>query len=347
MALAPAPRNGSNGARAASQQVTTWDDALGEYLLHLKATRAPKTARFYETQLRQLALWCEDENIPFLGFGKRHLDRFLVFRQEAGKSPTTLKHDAVACKAFFRWCARNDLIDRSPLAEYQVRNAPEPAKHMPSDEEIVGLLKAVRDHFSTSTNPAMRFFPAARRTFHRERDHALLLGLVDTACRIGEMLSLKLGDVDRSQRQVLIRQAKGRKPRTLPVSPEWLQALEGWLKVRERLMQGAEEDEGYLFVSEYGGRMDESSFLKSVKRAAAWAGLPDTITLHSLRRYSLNRLAKHNLLGAQQIAGHRNPQTTLLYTRLDADFVRDVHEGTGVVKNLLASNREKRRKKLV
>src|SRR5579862_4103469 len=104
---------------------TTWNEAVREYLLHVQAMHAPKTVQFYNIQLRQLLLWTDENHVRFDEFGKRHLDRYLVSRQQQGKAPGTLKHDAVAAKAFFRWCARNDLIDRSPLAEYQVRNAPE------------------------------------------------------------------------------------------------------------------------------------------------------------------------------------------------------------------------------
>lgn len=326
----------------------TWDEAVREYLLSVQATRAPKTARFYDIQLRQLVLWAHENDVAFDSFGKRHLDRYLIHRQEKGLSPGTLKHDAVAAKAFFRWCARNDLIDRSPLGEYQVRNTPAPARYMPSDAEILTLLQTLKDHWNLAKNPDMRFFPPHKRAFHRDRNYAILLGLLDTACRIGEMLNLKMDDVRFGERHILVRVSKSQQPRTLPVSPEWLEALDVWLKVRERVMEAvpAEEDEGWVFISEYGTRMDESIFLKAVKRLVRLAGLSEGITLHSLRRYSLNRLAKTNLLAAQQIAGHKKTETTLLYTKLDADFVRDVHMQASIVKGIVTSKRPSRKKLL-
>jgi glutamate synthase (NADPH) small chain len=55
-----------------------------------------------------------------------------------------------------------------------------------------------------------------------------------------------------------------------------------------------------------------------------------------------------NLLATQQIAGHKETRTTLLYTQLDPDFVRGVHEAVGVVRGVLENRREaKRRKRLV
>ena len=103
-----------------------------------------------------------------------------------------------------------------------------------------------------------------------------------------------------------------------------------------------------MFISEFGGRLDESRFLKALKRITTWAKISEHITLHSLSRYSLNRLAKVNLLATQQIAGHKDTRTTLLYTKLDPDFLRSVHTNVGVVRDILGNKRvAKQRKRLV
>jgi len=47
----------------------TWDVALREFLLHLKATRADKTRRYYDVQLRGLITWANANDISFLQFG--------------------------------------------------------------------------------------------------------------------------------------------------------------------------------------------------------------------------------------------------------------------------------------
>lgn len=107
-------------------------------------------------------------------------------------------------------------------------------------------------------------------------------------------------------------------------------------------MAGQKSDEGWLFITEYGTRMDEGRFLKVLKNMLVWVGLTDQITSHSLQRYSLNRLAKFNLLAAQQIAGHKDTKMTLIYTKLDPDFIQEAHASVAVVKNILGSKREER-----
>jgi site-specific recombinase XerD len=339
----------SNPRRLDTFSYVTWDESLQEFFLHNEATRAKQTLRFYKVQLGQLVQWAKANDIPFDGFTKRHLDRYLVDRSRGGKAQSTLHHDAVAAKAFYRWCSRNDLIDRSPLADYQVRKAPRPPKHMPTDDEVRTLLRSIPDHWNVEKNKDIQFVSPTKRIFHRDRTYAIVLGLLDTACRIGEMLNLKVDDYQAGSRQILIRESKGREPRALPVSPEWAEALTVWVKLRRKVMSNVpkDQDEGWLFVSETGTRVMDARILRSVKSLFAWSGVESRITLHSLRRYSLNRLAKVNLLAAQTIAGHKETKTTLLYTQLDPDFVRDIHAAVGVARNVVQSKRTERRRRLL
>ena len=75
----------------------TWNEAFREFSLYLQATRAKKTQRYYEVQVGGLIRWATRENVPFAGFGKRHMDRFLILRAEDGCAPTTIHHKDVPC----------------------------------------------------------------------------------------------------------------------------------------------------------------------------------------------------------------------------------------------------------
>lgn len=326
----------------------TWDEAYRDFILHKKATRAQKTVRFYDVQLRQLIHWADSERIPFEKFGKRHLDQYLAHRLET-VSRTTVRHDGVAAKAFYKWCAQNDLLLRSPLMDVQVRNAPTPSKYLPSEEEIKDLLQAVGEYWDPKKNPDVRFIPHARRFIHRERNYAILLLLLDTAARIGELVNLKVDDLNIKDRQIVIRESKGREPRTLPISPSFLEALESWTKIRRRMASNMKEgeDDGWLFLSEFGGRMDESRISKAFKAIVRWRKLPEEMTLHTLRHFALTQYAKHNLPFAQKIAGHKDPKTTMIYVHLSADYVREQHKEVDIIKGVLTGRRSAAKRKKV
>jgi len=120
----------------------TWNEAISEFLTWQEGHRAEKTVRFYRVQLRQLTKWADENRVGFKQFGKRDKDRYLAERIKT-VGCNTLSHDGVAAKTFFKWCARYDLIERSPLAEYEVRRLPRPPKYMPTEEDLSTLLKAL------------------------------------------------------------------------------------------------------------------------------------------------------------------------------------------------------------
>lgn len=327
----------------------TWNDALQEFLLHLEATRAKQTVRFYRVQLGQLVLWATENDVPFASFGKRHLDRYLVYRQEKGTAPTTLHSDAVCAKAFFRWCQKYDLIERSLLSEYQVRKAPKPFKYVPSSEDVAKLVQALRDYYDPDKNPPIKNVHPMKRAFHREKNRAIVIGLLDSACRIGELLALDMADLRLPDREVTFRVTKGREPRTVPVSASWCREVEAWVKVRDKVMRDVPpgSDPGTVFISETGGTVDYNDFCRAFRAVAKFAGLPKELTLHALRHYSLTAMARTEnggLAATQRIAGHKDPKTTAIYVHLSAGDLRDVHGRADVVGAILVPKREKRKR---
>lgn len=69
---------------------------------------------------------------------------------------------------------------------------------------------------------------------------------------------------------------------------------------------------------------------------------------HSQRRFSINDMAKDgDLLFAQEMAGHRDPKTTRIYTKLNSDFLRGKQEKVGVLRKVLVSTRAAPKKRLV
>jgi len=329
-------------------QTLSWGDALAEYVLHLSATRAEKTVRFDRVQVTQLIRWAESEGIALQDFGKRHMDRYTVHRREQGKARMTLRHDGVCAKKFLAWCHKNDLIEVDRLAGYEVHNAPKPPRHMPSAEEVAAFLEALPHYWNPDRNPGVREMPPAARQFHRERNVAIFLGLLDNGARIGEMLSLKVSDYVPAERKAVFRHTKGKEQRAVPVSPEWAEALASWLKVRARVMRDVppEEDAGWLFISDNGGPIDPLAFIKTLHRITGWAGLPKLI-LHDFRRFSINAHVKDNPMQTQYMVGHKDPKTTYGYTKLGVEDIRKTQERAGLLRSVMSAKKSEKRKRLV
>ena len=133
----------------------------------------------------------------------------------------------------------------------------------------------------------------------------------------------------------------------MPISATTIEAARAWEKVRERVIRGADEDSGSLFISVFGTRIEESKFGKSVCRYVKFAGLSKHITLHSLRRFYLNWVVKNRPLAAKEITGHKDLNTTMLYTKIDADYVRQVHAEADALGSVINSKRKPALKRTV
>jgi integrase/recombinase XerD len=327
----------------------TWQEALRGFLIHDNASDfSEKTCAFHRTQLTAFIAWASSQGLSLDGVGKRHIDEYLNFRRLAGRAPKTRYHDASCVRTFIKWCVRNDLLDRNFMVDYEIQAPPRTPMYMPTTDDMTLLLKVALDFWDTSRNADVKHVGVSKRSFHRDRNFAILLMLLDTACCIGEVLSFQVEDYQPGAGQITVTKSKGRKARVLPVTPECAAAVCDWLRIRTRIMKQVPkgEDEGWLFISESGRRIDNSSFCKVLHRYCTRAGLSDRITLHSLRRFSINRLVKINPRAAQYIAGHEDMKTTELYAKIDAEHLREVQQQAGVLKSILTSKRAEKKKRL-
>lgn len=151
------------------------------------------------------------------------------------------------------------------------------------------------------------------------RNRLMLLLAYEGALRRGELVALTLTDLDVAYRQIKIRAeiAKNGSGRVVFYSAPTAQLLSQYLPHRRtvNLQPGA------LFLSEshhnYAGALSPVMWSKIVAGIAARAEVPE-FTPHTLRHLRLTHMARAGL-DLHEIAlyaGHRNPQTTLIYIHL-------------------------------
>jgi site-specific recombinase XerD len=151
------------------------------------------------------------------------------------------------------------------------------------------------------------------------RDRALILLLLHTGMRIGELLQLKMTDIILSERKILLFIGeKNLHGRTVYYSREAERVLNRWLAIRN-------QDSDYLF---YGNRGRELSYVGAwmiMKKAVSKAGLEHKgYSLHSLRHtFATNMLnAGLRLEVLQKLLGHLTIDVTLRYARI-SDVTRE------------------------
>jgi integrase/recombinase XerD len=149
--------------------------------------------------------------------------------------------------------------------------------------------------------------------------------------RAGEVVRLKVKHIDSAQKIIRIEQSKSRKDRNVMLSPEMLDLLRQWWKVRpSRYDAGAPVQERWLFPGSKGRRAGQPITPRHLNRlfheAAEAAGIKKSVTLHALRHSFATHLLERgtDIRIIQALLGHDKLETTARYTRVATGMIANV-----------------------
>jgi integrase/recombinase XerD len=161
------------------------------------------------------------------------------------------------------------------------------------------------------------------------RDQALLHVLYATGCRASEATSLRTTSIV-AEHRLLRAFGKGNKERLVPIGDRALMLLLDYRDdVRPVLRARARRDPGdTLFLSRTGRPLDRVRVWQIVKAACAAAGLSVACSPHALRHSFATHLVAGgaDLRSVQEMLGHASLATTQVYTHVDHERLRAVHE---------------------
>jgi integrase/recombinase XerD len=160
------------------------------------------------------------------------------------------------------------------------------------------------------------------------RNRAILDTLYATGCRVGEIVGLEVGGLLDEHDFVRVR-GKGDKERLVPLSPRARAAIDRYLaEVRPALAARGARRTAALFLSRTGRPLDRVRIWQIVRRAADRVGLRVACSPHALRHSFATHLVSGgaDLRAVQELLGHASLATTQVYTHVDRDRLRSVHE---------------------
>ncbi len=145
------------------------------------------------------------------------------------------------------------------------------------------------------------------------RYQVFFLTLYSMGFRLGEGISLQVGDIDSQLMQVHVRNAKGGKDRLVPLPKRTLLALRYYWQTHRHPL--------YLFPgkdSKPDSLMDKGGIQKALKKVIAECNIHKSISPHNLRHSYATHLLEQglDLRSVQSLLGHNSLNTTARYTRL-------------------------------
>jgi len=241
--------------------------------------------------------------VSFLSFVKRSgksdleeitrsdLEGWIEHEQDRGLKPLTVELRLRLIKAFFRYLIERDVIRPDVLSKRMRIKVPDPLPRAMDPDDVARLVSVIEP----------------------VRDRAMILVLLRTGMRVGELLNTLVEDVNFNERRIEIYEAsKNRVGRVVYLSDDALGALKAWFKKRQA-------HKPYVFYSKSRPNIAYPAvrriFMKYLERAEL---SNKGYTLHCLRHTCASELlnAGMGLECVQQLLGHSCIEITRRYARL-------------------------------
>jgi site-specific recombinase XerD len=142
--------------------------------------------------------------------------------------------------------------------------------------------------------------------------------------RIGEVVRLRVGDIDSSQNIIRIVQSKGRKDRNVMLPPEVLILLrQWWIQRPQKYDRGMPKAERYLFPSRQNAHVSTRQFTRLFHQTAKSADISKRVTPHTLRHSFATHLLDSgtDIRLIQALLGHHKLETTAHYARVATGMI--------------------------
>ncbi|MBN1481052.1 site-specific tyrosine recombinase XerD [candidate division KSB1 bacterium] len=264
---------------------------------------------------------------------QKDLERYTSFLQEGGlTNPQMISHQNVyaflemlhdltlcaatvsrnlsAVRAFHHFLIGEDVTSADPTENIVV---PKPWMKLPevlSTDEIERILNQP----DTSTDKGLR-------------DRAMLETAYATGVRVSELVGLKLQDIFWQDEFIRVF-GKGGKERLVPVGEtalDWIRLYIQGPRVRLAAL-GLSGD--LIFLNRFGKKISRQSVWIHLKKYALEAGISKVISPHSLRHSFATHLIEGgaDLRAVQEMLGHADIITTQIYTHLDRNYLKQVHQ---------------------
>lgn len=222
--------------------------------------------------------------------GLAELRGFVEHRSRQGDTHATVNQCVAALRFFYGRVLKVDWDVRQLLYQKRLKRVP----RVMSPEEVAQLLDCAACL----------------------RDRAILTTLYSGGLRLGEVLRLRIADIDSSRMVLRIDKSKNGQDRYVMLAPALLDLLRQYYR--------AHRPARYLFENPATGLpFDAGTVQRAFHIARAKAGIARPVHVHTLRHSFATHLLENgiDIRRIQDLLGHRSVGTTMLYTHVAANFV--------------------------
>jgi len=232
----------------------------------------------------------------------------LFEEKKRGASTSSIARRFVTVKLLHRFLAREKLIREDVTASFEAPKIWRKLPHYLNLEEVSRMIE----------------FPNLRKK-EGIRDRAILELFYGTGMRVSELAGLRTEGVN-FEAGFLRCQGKGGKERIIPLGEKAKASLSKYMTaVRAKDWDGTSP---FVFIGRGEKHLARMTLWRIIQKYARLAGIQKKISPHALRHSFATHLLERgaDLRVVQELLGHSDIATTQIYTHINKDRLKAIHE---------------------
>ncbi len=282
---------------------------IKDYLDYLKYQKnySDYTILNYGDDILEFFNFIESEGLSYKKIEYSDIRFYLMYLKDTKKdNNSTIDRKLSSLRGFYKYLANNSIVKSNV---FSLVSGPKKSKKLPRYFEY---------------NELEEMFAVPDSSYLGQRDLLLLEMLYATGCRVGELVSIKVSDIDFGRRNILIT-GKGNKERYLTYGEYCEEALNRYLRDGYLALNKNKSD--YLFLNNNGGVLTERGVRYILDRIIKQTGINKNISPHMIRHSFATHLLNEgcDLTTVQKLLGHESIKATQIYTHVTTDRLKEVY----------------------
>lgn len=281
-------------------------DNVKSFLNYLKVYKnySELTIKNYYNDLTEFSLYIKKD---LTRVKKEDIKSYLKYLFDKDNSNRTVSRKISTLKSFYKYLKENDVIKSSPALSIKYPKADKKLPNFVHYNELESMINATK-----------------KDTFY-ERDDSIIELMYATGVRVSELVNIKLDDIDFETNSIRIL-GKGSYMRTVYFGEYARDAIFKYMNgLRIKLLNGKESE--YLFLNKNGNNITTRGIQKIIDKIVSETEVKTKVSPHTLRHTFATHLLDNgcDLRSVQELLGHKNINTTEVYTHVTSERLKDVY----------------------
>ncbi|MBQ8535735.1 MAG: tyrosine recombinase [Bacilli bacterium] len=283
---------------------------INDYLEYLKYQKnySDYTVLSYKNDILEFIDYLSREELDFKTIEYSDIRFYLMYlKDEKHDDNSSVSRKLSSLRGLYKYMANEGIVKTNV---FSLVNAPKKSKKLPRYFEYNELEEL--------------FMVPDTNTSLGQRDLLLLEMLYATGVRVGELVNIKVKDIDLGRRNIIIL-GKGNKERFVTYGEYCEDILKQYLSDGYILLNKTGSD--YLFLNNNGGNLTERGVRYILDELIKKTSINKKISPHMIRHSFATHLLNEgcDLLTVQKLLGHESIKATQVYTHVTTDRLREVY----------------------